>query len=60
MLKVYICPKCKAVRYVSKFKTHCYKCNVDMVLSTTPYEEYIMLDLDGRNQIIKKVSLNHN
>lgn len=60
MLKVYICPKCKAVRYVSKFKTYCYKCNVDMVLSTTPYEEYILLDLEDRNQIIKKASLNQN
>ncbi|MFA9463393.1 MAG: DNA-directed RNA polymerase subunit M [Velocimicrobium sp.] len=55
MLKVYICPKCKAVRYVSKYKTHCYKCNVEMVLSTIPYEEYITLDTTNRNLLIEKL-----
>lgn len=54
MLKVYICPKCKAVRYVSKFKTQCYKCNVEMILSSIPYEDYISLDTNGRNSIIEK------
>lgn len=38
MLKVYICPKCGAVRYVSKFKTQCFKCNINMVLSNVAYE----------------------
>lgn len=54
MLKVYICPKCKAVRYVSKFKTQCYKCNVEMVLSKISYEEYIGLDTADRRQVIEK------
>jgi len=53
MLKVYICPKCKAVRYVSKYKTQCYKCNVEMILASIPYEEYIILDTVGRNSIIQ-------
>ncbi|MEG1459161.1 MAG: hypothetical protein RR056_02995 [Acetivibrio sp.] len=54
MLKVYICPLCKAVRYVSKFKTQCYKCDVEMVLSTTSYEDYINLAQAGRNLVIEK------
>lgn len=54
MLKVYICPKCKAVRYVSKYKTQCYKCNVEMVLSPISYEEYITFDANDRNAIIEK------
>ncbi|MDK2808356.1 MAG: hypothetical protein PWP24_1091 [Clostridiales bacterium] len=54
MLKVYICPTCKAVRYVSKYKTHCYKCNQEMSLASIPYEEYITLDPTERHRIIEK------
>lgn len=55
MLKVYICPKCGAVRYVSKFKTQCFKCNINMVLSNVAYENYIELNITERSHIIKKV-----
>lgn len=57
MLKVYVCPKCKAVRFVSKYKTICFKCNVEMKLSSTPYESYIDLDLGERKRIIEKTVL---
>lgn len=44
MLKLYICPNCKSVRYVSLENTACYKCDLDMLLSDTPYADYIKLD----------------
>lgn len=55
MLKVYICPKCGAVRYVSKFKTQCFKCNMNMVLSSVAYENYIELNTTERSLVIKEV-----
>lgn len=57
MLKVYICPKCGAVRFVSKYKTECFKCNCEMQLSKTPYEDYILLTKSQREMEIKKVQL---
>lgn len=54
MLKVYICPKCKAVRYVSKFRTYCYKCDMDMVQCIRSYEDYINLDSSDRDTIIEE------
>lgn len=55
MLKVYICPKCGAVRFVSKFKTECFKCNCQMTLAKIPYENYILLDTKQRQAVIEKV-----
>ncbi len=54
MLKVYVCPKCKAVRYVSKFKTECFKCNINMSLSSISYEEYIRLEEQERLLYLSK------
>lgn len=52
MLKVYICPNCQSVRFVSKYKTECFKCDQQMRLANTPYEEYILLDETERNNVI--------
>lgn len=41
MLKVYICPVCQSVRYVSKENTMCHKCDCDMVLCETDYADFI-------------------
>lgn len=57
MLKVYICPKCGQVRYVSKFKTECFKCNYQMTLAKIPYENYILLDPRQRQAVIEKILL---
>ncbi len=57
MLKVYICPKCGQVRYVSKFKTECFKCNCQMTLAKIPYENYILLDPRQRKAVIEKILL---
>lgn len=57
MLKVYICPKCGAVRFVSKYKTECFKCNCKMKLSKTPYENYILLSEKERQCEIKKIQV---
>lgn len=43
MLKLYICPKCKGVRFVSKDNTICYKCNIQMIKSSTSYSEFISM-----------------
>lgn len=55
MLKVYICSKCGQVRFVSKFKTECFKCSCQMTLSKVPYENYILLDMNQRQAIIEKI-----
>ena len=55
MLKVYVCAKCGQVRYVSKFKTECFKCNCQMTLAKVPYESYILLDAKQRKSVIEKI-----
>ena len=55
MLKVYICPKCGLVRFVSKFKTECFRCNCQMTLAKISYENYILLDTKQRKSIIEKI-----
>lgn len=57
MLKVYICPKCGAVRFVSKYKTECFKCDCKMELSKIPYEDYILLSPIERQYEIKKIQV---
>ncbi|MSS64830.1 DNA-directed RNA polymerase subunit M [Velocimicrobium porci] len=57
MLKVYICPKCGAVRFVSKYKTQCFKCDCEMKLSKTSYEDYILLTESERQNEIEKVQI---
>lgn len=54
MLKLYICPKCKAFRYVSKNNTTCYKCNTKMILSTVSYSQFIQMDAEDRKKCLKQ------
>lgn len=54
MLKLYVCPKCKGVRYVSLENITCYKCNESMLLSDTPYSDYILLDADQRKDCVDR------
>ncbi len=57
MLKVYICSKCGQVRFVSKYKTECFRCNCEMTLAKVPYENYILLDTKQRKSIIEKICI---
>lgn len=52
MLDVYICPKCELVRYVSKDKTHCFRCDVEMIHADIPYADYIKLTAKERQPYI--------
>lgn len=54
MLKLYICPKCKTFRYVSKSNTTCFKCNTQMLLSTISYSNFIEMNPEERNMCIDK------
>lgn len=54
MLKIYICPKCKAFRYVSKNNTMCFKCNTQMLLSDISYSDFIQLTPENRQQCIEQ------
>lgn len=56
MLKLYICPKCKTFRYVSKSNTTCFKCDTQMLLSKIPYSEFIKLNPEARSSCIEKTS----
>lgn len=53
MLKLYICPNCKLVRYVSLENTTCYRCNIEMLYSETPYTEYIALLPEERVTLVE-------
>lgn len=52
MLDVYICPSCELVRYVSKDKTHCFRCDIEMQLADISYADYIKLNLTERQPYI--------
>lgn len=52
MLDVYICPKCELVRYVSKDKTHCFRCDVEMKHADISYADYIKLNSEQRKPYI--------
>lgn len=54
MLKLYVCPKCKSFRYVSKKNITCFKCNTEMILSTVPYSEFIRMSPDTRQSCIEQ------
>ncbi len=54
MLEVYICPSCGLVRYVSKDKTHCFRCDVEMHHADISYADYIKLNLKERMPYIEK------
>jgi tRNA(Ile2) C34 agmatinyltransferase TiaS len=55
MLDVYICPKCGLVRYVSKDKTLCFRCGVDMIPAGITYADYICLDTEDRQTYIDRI-----
>lgn len=59
MLKLYICPNCQSVRYVSLENTICYKCKVNMLLSETPYADYIQLDEKQRQECVENFISQH-
>lgn len=54
MLKLYICSKCKAFRYVSKKNITCYKCNRKMTLAKIPYSQFIQLNEKARQACIEQ------
>lgn len=56
MLSVYICPKCGLVRYVSKDKTHCFRCDVEMWPADISYADYIKLNSEERQPYINQAS----
>lgn len=58
MLKLYICPKCKTVRFVSKKNTTCYNCNIKMKLANITYSDYIQLDAEARRKCIDQFCQN--
>lgn len=60
MLKLYVCPTCKGVRYVSLENICCYKCNIDMILCDTPYADFIKLDVKQRKKCIDDFLMNNN
>lgn len=61
MLKLYICPECKAFRYVSKSNTMCFKCNTQMLLSNISYSDFIKMNPEYRQQHIEQfLNLKHN
>lgn len=53
MLKLYICPSCRGIRYVSLENTTCYRCNCSMVLSNLPYADFIEMEPREREQHIQ-------
>lgn len=53
MLKLYICPSCKLVRYVSLDNITCYRCNTNMLFSSKTYLDFIKLDLKERKEYIE-------
>lgn len=55
MLDVYICPKCGLVRYVSKDKTRCFRCNMEMKHADIPYADYIKLNTNERQPYILQI-----
>lgn len=59
MLKVYICPACQSVRYVSKEHIACHKCDCDMVLCSTAYADFIHFNeiqrIDCINHTLQKI-----
>lgn len=64
MLKLYICKQCKSVRFVSKNNITCFSCNQPMVLSSTPYADFILLNpaereaaIDETLDLLKEVHL---
>lgn len=57
MLDVYICPKCELVRYVSKDKTHCFRCDLEMIHADIPYADYIKLSKTQRQVYINQTKL---
>ena len=53
MLKLYVCPKCKTIRYVSRKNITCFKCNTQMLLSNVSYSDFIAMSPEARLQCIK-------
>lgn len=60
MLKVYICPVCQSVRYVSKENITCHRCSCSMILSGTSYADFIHFNVEQRigciNHTLQKIN----
>lgn len=55
MMHIFICPVCKKVRMVSRFRSaHCMTCGGEMLISEIPYLRWTEMSEEERDRALKR------